>query len=158
MPLVGMRCHPVLGEAAHLHPHFIHGFIETAVAVGERAARRNHQCDKPRPRGRRAALLHQMRRSALVQSRHVAMRKSHIAGAGKFRLVHRNAARNLVQIFTSGDLHEQAFDLREFSRRSEPPCIGRKFLQRGHIGGQPRQSVRRMLLTVDQRRLQLAAC
>ena len=65
-----------------------------------------------------------------------------------FALRHGNAARDLRQIFSKGYVEKQAFDLAEAAFAVDAACPAQHLPQRFDGGGEPRQSVERMLFGI----------
>ena len=78
-------------------------------------------------------------------------------GPGKFLLVHRDAADDLLEIFAEENAGEEALDLGEAVGLGELPREGGNAFQRLAIGGEPGKAVQRMLLALERRRVDAAA-
>ena len=139
-----------LDEAPHAGAHLVHRVIEAAIAEGRSASSGDHQLDETRPCGGSVAGDHQSLDRRPIQGRQIAAGEAEIGKPCEFCLVHRDAARNLVQIFPGGDLDEELLHLAEFLTCGEPGGIGGKFSQDGIIGGEPGEAMDSMLLALDQ--------
>ena len=74
--------------------------------------------------------------------------ESQIFDTENFRLVHRNSAGDLLQVFTAGNFHQQLFDFAEFILGGKLRRVGGKGFQRIHIGRKPGEAVGFMLVLI----------
>ena len=86
----------------------------------------------------------------VVQPRRVAAGEAEFRQPDELALVHRNAAGHVVQVFTRRDLDGQLFGLAELALGLQPGGVIDQFAQGCRIGGEPGETMRRMLLLIQK--------
>ena len=144
-----------------------------AVILGEAAKLVAHhqQCFVVQPQLAELALLDQLcqtlaeeRQVALLEDRSVARERLEIAGLQAevggphhLALAHRNAAQDLRQIFGEAQLQDQPLALAEGAGALQAARPVERRAQRRHIGRKPRKAVRRVLIAIERRRIDLSS-
>ena len=111
-----------------------------------------HQRDQRHARGIAVAVAAQIARRTAIEIGGDAQ----IGQAHELALAHRDAARDLVEIFAKGDLMDQLLHLAELTLGLQPVGPMLHLAQRFDIGGQPCQPVHGVLISLEQHGIDLA--
>jgi hypothetical protein len=147
---MGMRRHLVLHEAAHGLGDIRQRVVQSAVgelSIGD-------PISQPGAGFGGIAALGQ---HAVMQWCRIAAAEPEVLKPDKLALVHRDSAGDLVQIFARGNLGGELFGLPETAGCGETLGILCQLAQHGGIGGEPGQSMRRVLFAVEDLARYLAA-
>ena len=156
MPFVRVRNDFRLREFEHLLADRFHRLVEAGIAEGRRQMR---VVDERREAGAvfdRVALRDQPLDRGAAALRDGVGGKSEIRRAHELALVHRNAAKDLREIFAEANARQQVFGLAESARLAHAPRIGGHLADRLHISREPGEAMHRMLLGLHLRGRQRA--
>jgi hypothetical protein len=142
MPLMGMRGDFTGDKALHGGAHVVDGIIKTAIAEGQISSLFLHQVNEV------LAVFAGVAFCIKDTGAHGVHVEPQVFSTENLRLVHGNSARDLLQVFTAGDLQQELFDFAKFSLGGELRRIGGKGFQRIHIGRKPGKPVGFVLVLV----------
>ena len=155
MPALGVRNDLGVGESAHLAADRLEGLVEAGVA--------DHAFPRfPDQSGEGGAVFPRVaggdqRLDGLVAKRRdLVGSEAEVGGAHDFALIHRDGAKDLIEIFSKPDARQQLFSLAESAVLLHTVGVGRHFLDGFDIGRKPGQPVDGMLFSFDLVGAQLA--
>ena len=155
MPPLGVRDHLGIGEAAHLAADRLEGLVEAGVA--DRAFPRfRNQCGEGGAVFPCVAGGDQRLDGLVAKRRDLVGSEAEVGGANDFALIHRDGAKDLVEIFSKPDARQELFSLAESAVFLHTVGVGRHFLDCFDIGRKPGQPVDGMLFSFDLVSAQLA--
>ena len=147
MPGLGVRLHLLGAEAAHLVTHRRKRLVQSGIA--DRAALLgDERCEASTVLRRIASLDH--RAGHAEKCRNVVCGKSEISRPDELGLRHRDAVRGLVEILAGADPGEKPLDLAEPALLLHARGVGGDLPHGLRIGGEPGETVRRVLMGFDQ--------
>ncbi len=145
-----------LGEAAHLLANGVKRLVEPGIAEARGPLRALDQLDHAGARLRRRAV-DERADGRGEKAEQIAVSHAELVHAHDLALAHHHPAEQLGEVFARADLGEQALHLAETALALHALRIARDLLDGSGVGGDPGEPVRRALLALERRRIDLAA-
>ena len=150
VPFMGVGDHPLVGIAAELFADHLQLIVQPGRAKGCMTGIVAHQGNQPHPCRLAVAPVTKGADLGRHQPAHVVLTQSKILKPDDLVLAHRDAAVDLPEILTKGDLVQQLLHFAEFALGLQTLGPGLHLAQRLGIGGQPGQTVGGCLVFFDQ--------
>ena len=157
MPPLGVRDHLGIGESAHLAADRLEGLVQAGVA-DQAFPRFPDQSGEGGAVFPRVAGGDQRLDGLVAKLRDLAGSEAEVGEAHEFALIHRDGAKDLVEIVSKPDARHELFSLAESAVFLHTAGVGRHFLDCFDIGRKPGQPVDGMLFSFDLVSAQPAVC